>query len=236
MKKSWLIFLLLLLINNYANAFEKVIIILGQPGAGKGTQSQMLGKIFKRPVLAASNILRSEALLQTKLGTLYNEHISHDPETRAIFRSGLMMQNIAENNATKGLILEGWPNSSTTLNTFLMSKVSKEDILVVELFVPDEILLSRINHRKQCFKCGASYGLDKREKRENMCDVCQQELTIRKNDNVTDFKERLMRFKIKQRRYHQAYREHGIEIRTINAEGTPDEVHARILSSFLKKK
>jgi len=229
-KKSTLIVIFFFLLNYYANAFEQVVIILGPPGAGKGTQSQMLGKKLDWPVLGASNILRAEALLESKLGELYYNYISHDPETRAVFRTGVMMQNIARNNEKDGLILEGWPNSSASLNTFLMTKVPKQNILVIELVVPDEVLLARISQRKQCLKCGASYGLGKREEIENICNNCQEDLQIRLHDNEKEFKERLIRFKIKQKRYHDAYFEHGIRIISIDAEASPQEVNYGILN------
>ena len=222
---------MLFLFNNYAHALEKVVIILGQPGAGKGTQSQILGKILQWPVLAASNILRAETMSQSRLSVIYDDYISHDKRTRDIFRTGLMMQNIAALDKPTGIILEGWPNTTTSLNTFLMSSTPRKNIIVIELVVSDDELLERINHRKQCFKCGASYGRDLREKQENICDICGEELVIRKHDNETEYKERLKRFKHKQNKFREAYSYHGIEIIQIDGEGSPREIFDRIIRS-----
>jgi adenylate kinase len=225
---------MLFLMSNWVHALGKVVIILGQPGAGKGTQSQMLGKILQWPVFGASNILRAETLMKTPLSILYDDYISHDKRTRDIFRTGLMMQNIAAQSHQEGIILEGWPNTSTSLNTLLLSQIPRENLIVLELVVSGDELLKRIINRKQCPKCGASYSQILKEIEENICDNCNETLIIRKHDNEKEYIDRLKRFNIKQNRFREAYDEHKIEIIKIDAEGSPEEVYNRIIKSQLK--
>lgn len=226
MKITISLLFLLNLFNSNVLAINKAIIILGQPGAGKGTQAQLLSEKLKWPVLAASNLKRE--LAQLPVATIYSQHIKADEQTREIFKIGLMMREIPRRS--KGyVILENWPKTHASLEVLLLM-MEKKDILVIELLIPDDRSIERVAARKQCAQCGMTYGLARQEQKDNLCDSCGAPIVFRVHDNKEDYLKRLPRFHARQLVYHEIFKQHGIKIYEISADGDPQEINEQILS------
>lgn len=225
------ILILFYLLNNNLLAFEKVVIILGPPGSGKGTQAQLLRDELEWPALAHSAIKAQERINRPELTNIYNE-IKKDQWTKDIFKTGLMMINIGKNKSCSGIILENWPRTPEALSSFLLTL--PKAITVIELVAPEEALLSRVQKRKQCPQCGASYGHARQESTKNLCDECKALLITRLSDNPQNFPARLLEYRERQRIFRMTFKERGIAIHQINALGDPTEIHYQIMAIVLE--
>ena len=151
------------------------IILLGAPGAGKGTQAEVICKALNIPTISTGNMLRAAV----KAGTEY----------------GLKAKaaRIAEPDAQNGFILDGFPRTvpqAEALDTMGV-KIDK----VIEIYVPDETIQQRLSGRRVCLDCGATYHTAfKPSKVEGVCDVCGKPIVIRKDDEPATVISRLQTY------------------------------------------
>ena len=157
------------------------LILLGAPGAGKGTQAEVISEAKKIPQISTGNILR-EAV---KNGTEYGLKAKAAMESGSLVSDdvviGILKDRINEPDAQNGFILDGFPRTVPQAEALdaMGVKIDK----VVEIFVPDETIKQRVSGRRVCLDCGATYHVDfKPSKTEGVCDVCGKELVIRKDD------------------------------------------------------
>ena len=174
------------------------LILLGPPGAGKGTQAEVLAAKHKLVQLSTGAMLRAAVKAGTEVGR----------KAEAIMKKGglvsddivvrIIKDRIAEPDCANGFILDGFPRTlpqAAALEKMLKSAKRKLDA-VVELKVDDEVLVERISGRFSCSKCGAGYH-DKfqRPKVANVCDVCgSTEFVRRADDNAETVTNRLMAY------------------------------------------
>ena len=157
------------------------IILLGAPGAGKGTQAEVICKELKIPTISTGNMLRAAV----KAGTEYGLKAKAAMDAGALVSDdiviGILKDRIAEPDAQNGFILDGFPRTvpqAEALDTMGV-RIDK----VVEIFVPDEMIKRRVTGRRVCLDCGATYHIDyKPSKVEDVCDVCGKPIVIRKDD------------------------------------------------------
>lgn len=173
---------------------NKNIILLGAPGAGKGTQAQRIVEIYKIPHISTGDMFREEIKAGTELGLLANSFISKgnlvpDDVTIAIVKSRL-----SKSDCSDGYLLDGFPRTIPQAIALeeLTREIKREVNLVINIEVETEILIDRISGRRVCSKCGASYHVRNiPSKVEDVCDVCGSKLITRNDDNVDAFKVRL---------------------------------------------
>lgn len=170
------------------------IILLGGPGAGKGTQAKMLKDKYKLPHVSTGDILRKNIKKGTKLGQKaksYMEHGSLVPDKVAI---DLVIDRIAEDDCKDGYIFDGFPRTipqAEALDKNLESQNDKIDV-VINIQVSDESIVRRMSGRRACLKCGASYHIEhNRPKKEGICDVCETKLILRDDDMPETVSKRL---------------------------------------------
>ncbi len=157
------------------------IILLGAPGAGKGTQAEVICKELDIPTISTGNMLRAAV----KAGTEYGLKAKAAMDAGALVSDdiviGILKDRIAEPDAQNGFILDGFPRTvpqAEALDTMGV-RIDK----VVEIFVPDEMIKRRVTGRRVCLDCGATYHIDyKPSKVEDVCDVCGKPIVIRKDD------------------------------------------------------
>ncbi|MBQ6632911.1 MAG: adenylate kinase [Ruminococcus sp.] len=157
------------------------IILLGAPGAGKGTQAEVICKELNIPTISTGNMLRAAV----KAGTEYGLKAKAAMDAGALVSDdiviGILKDRIAEPDAQNGFILDGFPRTvpqAEALDTMGV-RIDK----VVEIFVPDEMIKRRVTGRRVCLDCGATYHIDyKPSKVEDVCDVCGKPIVIRKDD------------------------------------------------------
>lgn len=166
------------------------LILLGAPGAGKGTQAEVICDKLQIPAISTGNILREAVKNGTELGIKakgYMESGALVPDEVVI---GILKDRIAEDDCKNGFILDGFPR--TVPQAEALEKMGVVIDKVVEIFVPDEKIEQRLSGRRVCEVCGASYHVDyKPSKVDGVCDKCGGKTVQRKDDQPETIKERL---------------------------------------------
>lgn len=166
------------------------LIFLGAPGAGKGTQAEVVSDALNIPQISTGNILREAA----KNGTEYGLKAKAAMDAGALVSDdiviGILKERIAEDDCSKGFILDGFPRTVPQAEALdaMNIKIDK----VIEISVPDETIKTRVSGRRVCEGCGASYHVEyKPSKVEGICDKCGAATIIRKDDQPATVLERL---------------------------------------------
>lgn len=157
------------------------LILLGAPGAGKGTQAEVICDALKIPAISTGNMLRAAV----KAGTEYGLKAKAAMDAGALVSDdiviGILKDRINEPDAQNGFILDGFPRTVPQAEALDAMGVTIDK--VVEIHVADEKIKQRLSGRRVCLDCGATYHVDfKPSKVEGVCDVCGKELVIRKDD------------------------------------------------------
>ena len=166
------------------------LILLGAPGAGKGTQAEVISEALSIPQISTGNMLR-EAV---KNGTEYGLKAKAAMESGALVSDeiviGILKDRIAQDDCAKGFILDGFPRTVPQAEALDAMGVQIDKVL--ETFVPDETNKERVSGRRVCEGCGASYHIQfKPSKTEGTCDKCGAATIIRKDDKPETVLDRL---------------------------------------------
>ena len=214
------------------------IVLLGPPGAGKGTQAASLSRTLQIPHISTGDIVRDEIKKQTKLGKAirsYSEKGILVPDEIIV---QLLKKRIKKPDCQKGFILDGFPR--TIQQAEALDEISNID-LVVNLNVPDEIIIQRLSNRLTCGKCGAIYNkIVIKPERDNICDKCGNELYQRQDDTLEVIQERLKVYQEKTEPLIDYYKSRNLlkEIYCDALMTPPDVILRRIMAllSIIKKR
>jgi len=170
------------------------LMVFGAPGAGKGTQAKFLIEKYDIPQISTGDILRAAIADKTDMGMEAQNFMDEGklvPDSTII---GIIKDRLAEDDCKKGFILDGFPRTLGQAEALseLMANMKISLDKVISLNVPDELIVGRITGRRVCSSCGASFHVEfNPSKEENVCDYCNSELIIRKDDNAETVKSRL---------------------------------------------
>jgi adenylate kinase len=165
------------------------IILLGPPGAGKGTYASRLTPILGVPHISSGDIVRDEIKAQTELGNAIREYSDKGELVPDEIIIKLLAKTLRKPDSERGFILDGFPR--TIKQAEALDKISKID-LVINVNVPDEIIIKRLSNRIVCRKCGTIYNkLTLKPKKDNICDECGGQLYQREDDKPEVIQERL---------------------------------------------
>lgn len=157
------------------------LILLGAPGAGKGTQAEVISKELNIPTISTGNMLRAAVKAGTEYGVKAKAAMDAGDLVSDEIVIGILKDRIAEPDAQNGFILDGFPR--TVPQAEALDAMGVQIDKVVEIYVPDETIKQRVSGRRVCLDCGATYHVDfKPSKAEGVCDACGKELVIRKDD------------------------------------------------------
>ena len=166
------------------------LILLGAPGAGKGTQAEIICEKFSIPAISTGNIIREAIKNGTKVGLEAQSYIERGDLVPDEVVIGIIKERLAADDCKNGFILDGFPR--TIPQAEALDKLGVEIDCVLEIDVADKDVISRLSGRRVCEKCGASYHVQyKQPKNEDVCDLCGANLIMRKDDNPETIKERL---------------------------------------------
>ncbi|MBU5485053.1 adenylate kinase [Clostridium sp. MSJ-11] len=170
------------------------IILLGPPGAGKGTQAKLISNEYSIPHISTGDIFRKNISEQTPLGVKAKSYMDKGQLVPDELTIEIVNDRLQEDDCKKGFLLDGFPRTvsqAEALDSFLQQKGTKIDkALLIE--VPHEFILERMTGRRVCKDCGASYHVKfNPSKVESVCDLCGGELIQRKDDSEETVKERL---------------------------------------------
>ena len=166
------------------------IILLGAPGAGKGTQAEVICKALNIPTISTGNMLRAAVKAGTEYGLKAKAAMDAGDLVSDDIVIGILKDRIAEPDAQNGFILDGFPRTVPQAEALDVMGVKIDK--VIEIYVPDETIQQRLSGRRVCLDCGATYHTAfKPSKVEGVCDVCGKPIVIRKDDEPETVKNRL---------------------------------------------
>lgn len=166
------------------------LILLGAPGAGKGTQAEVICEALKIPTISTGNMLRAAVKNGTKSGLEAKGYMDSGKLVPDEVVIGILKDRIAEDDCKNGFILDGFPRTVPQAEALDSMGVTIDK--VVEIYVPDEKIKQRLSGRRVCEGCGNSYHVDfKPTKVEGICDACGAKTVIRKDDEPATVESRL---------------------------------------------
>ena len=170
------------------------IVMLGAPGAGKGTQAIKIADKYDIPHISTGDIFRANIKCGTELGQKAKSYIDKGELVPDEVTIGMLLDRIAQDDCKNGYVLDGFPRTipqAESLTEALKSQGDRIDF-ALNIDVPDEAIIKRMSGRRACPKCGATYHIVyAAPKTENICDKCGTELIIRSDDKPETVKDRL---------------------------------------------
>jgi adenylate kinase len=207
------------------------IILLGPPGAGKGTQAQRLQSDVGMVQLSTGDMLRAAVKSGSPLGQKAKGIMEAGQLVPDDLMVGLIEDRIAQPDCAKGFILDGFPRTAAQAEALdtMLAKLGKKLDKVIEMEVDEAALTRRIVGRFTCAKCGTGYhDKFKRPKIEGVCDVCgSKEFTRRKDDTAETMKTRMAAYRAQTEPLLPYYRGKGI-LRKVDGMATMDEVYRQV--------
>ena len=157
------------------------LVLLGPPGAGKGTQAAKLAKEFNIPAISTGHIIRNAIAEKTPVGVEAKGYIDRGELVPDSIVVEMVKERLKESDCQNGYILDGFPR--TVSQAEIMEKLPIEVDLVLEISVDTEIIVDRLSGRRECQTCGATYHVtDNPPKQEGVCDSCGGVVTHRMDD------------------------------------------------------
>ena len=174
--------------------FVMKIIMLGAPGAGKGTQAKQIAQAYDIPHISTGDIFRANIKEGTELGKKAQEYMDKGLLVPDELVCDLVVDRIHKDDCEKGYILDGFPRTIPQANALdeALAKDGKKIEFAIDIEVPDENIINRMSGRRACVGCGATYHIKYNPtKVEGICDVCGEKLILRDDDKPETVKNRL---------------------------------------------
>ena len=170
------------------------IIMLGAPGAGKGTQAKKIAEKYQIPHISTGDIFRANIKGGTELGMKAKTFMDQGMLVPDEITIGMLMDRIGQEDCINGYVLDGFPRTipqAESLTKALAERGEKVDY-AINVDVPDENIINRMSGRRACLGCGATYHITFNPPvKEGICDTCGQELVLRDDDRPETVKKRL---------------------------------------------
>ncbi len=205
------------------------IVLLGAPGAGKGTQAEVVCEKLNIPTISTGNILRAAIKDGTELGKKAKAFMDAGDLVPDDVIIGIIKDRLNESDAQNGFVLDGVPRTIAQAKAIDTMGIRIDK--AVNIDVSDEEIISRVSGRRVC-SCGASYHtLYKKPKVEGICDVCGKELLVRDDDKPETVKARLVNYHKLTSPLQDYYKEQGKYI-NISGIGKVSEITNSILTAL----
>jgi adenylate kinase len=205
------------------------LVLLGPPGAGKGTQGVMLAERYGIPQISTGEILRDQVQRGTKLGITARSYMDRGEYVPDDVVVSMVMDRLAEPDADKGFILDGFPRTVAQAMALERALEAAGDPLtaVLKYSIGGEVAVHRLVGRSTCSNCGRTYHAEfKPPAVEGICDVCGGRLEKRADDDELTVRRRLAVYREQAASLEQFYAERDL-LHQVDAEATPDEVIER---------
>ena len=170
------------------------IIMLGAPGAGKGTQAKQIADKYGVPHISTGDIFRANIKNGTELGKKAKEYMDQGLLVPDELTCDLVMDRIQQDDCKNGFILDGFPRTIPQAEalTAALEKIGQKMDYAIDVEVPDDNIINRMSGRRACVACGGTYHIKfNPTKKEGICDACGGELILRDDDKPETVKQRL---------------------------------------------
>ena len=204
------------------------LILLGAPGAGKGTQAEVLSKLLEIPTISTGNILRSAMKEGTPIGLQAKAYVEAGQLVPDDVIIGIIKDRLAQDDCAKGYILDGVPRTIPQAEAMEKMGIAIDCALSIE--VEDQVIVDRLGGRRVCKDCGATYHmLSHRPQKDGVCDECGGEVICRKDDDPETVKARLVTYHRETEPLKAFYAERGL-LRTVENQPSAAETTVVIRS------
>ena len=209
------------------------LILLGAPGAGKGTQAELLVKQLGIPAISTGNMLREAMANGTELGKKAKKYMDEGALVPDELILGIVADRVSQPDCCKGFILDGVPRTLAQAEALEEKGVRIDHVISIE--VDDAAIEGRMTGRRVCAKCGASYHIVANPpKTEGVCDSCGGELIIRKDDKPETVRHRLEVYHASTEVLKDYYAKLG-RLRTVNGDQSIEGANEDILKAIEAK-
>ena len=205
---------------------QKNLILLGPPGAGKGTQAKELSAKLSVPHISTGDMLREAVREGTPLGLKAKAVMERGELVSDELLTGIVKERLSKADCDGGFILDGYPRnlSQADILAGILADLGKSDLLAVELEVADDVIVNRLGSRRSCPACGAVYNLVfSPPAKEGVCDKCGAGLVLRNDDKENVIRERLRVYHEKTAPLSEYYKQRG-RLKTVPGDVPPAEV------------
>ncbi|MCR5604330.1 MAG: adenylate kinase [Lachnospiraceae bacterium] len=170
------------------------IIMLGAPGAGKGTQAKMIAEKYGIPHVSTGDIFRANIKNQTELGMEAKKYMDQGLLVPDELTVKILLDRVAKDDCKNGYVLDGFPRTIPQAEVLdkAVAELNESIDFAINVDVKDESIIKRMSGRRACLKCGATYHIEHiPPKQEGICDSCGSELVLRDDDKPETVKKRL---------------------------------------------
>lgn len=187
------------------------IILMGPPGAGKGTHAKWMEEDFNIPHISTGDMFREAIASGSELGRKIKDVINAGGLVSDELTCALVKDRLSQPDCANGYLLDGFPRTIPQAEELRKMGKGIAPTCVVNISCPEEVLISRIAGRRVCPKCGASFNVNTmKPKKEGICDYCGSTLVQRKDDNEESFRIRLENYRNSTAPLLGFYQEEGI--------------------------
>ncbi len=202
------------------------LILLGAPGAGKGTQAEILSRELGIPTISTGNILRAAMKAGTPVGVQAKSYVDAGKLVPDDIIIGIIRERLAQEDCKKGYILDGVPRTIPQAET--MEEMGVEIDCALSIEISDEVIVQRMSGRRTCKDCGQTFHIvSNPPKTEGVCDACGGELHVRKDDAPETVKARLEVFHRDTEPLKLFYAQRG-KLKTVENQSTIEATTAEI--------
>lgn len=206
------------------------LVLLGAPGAGKGTQAEIISEKYNIPTISTGNIIRVALKNGTEMGLKAKAYIDSGRLVPDDVVIGIIKERLAQSDCQNGFILDGFPRTIPQAEALDNMNISVDAALSIE--VSDREIVKRMSGRRVCEKCGASYHTEfKKPKSEGICDTCGGTLVIRKDDEPDTVLDRLDIYHKQTEPLKSYYKEQG-KLITVQGQNKVEDTTALVLAAL----
>ena len=210
------------------------MVLLGPPGAGKGTQAKLLEQEFGAVQISTGDILRKAVADQSPLGKQAEDYIKRGALVPDDLITNLIAERLQQADSARGFLLDGFPRTIPQAQSLdgLLKKLALSLNGVLSVQVPRAVIIERLAGRRTCKECGAlCHMVFDPPKRDGVCDRCGGELFQREDDKEETIANRLAVYDAQTAPLVDYYRRQGI-LQEINGVGSIDEIRARVIKAL----
>ena len=208
------------------------IIMLGAPGAGKGTQAAVLCEHFGIPTISTGNMIREALKNGTEMGLKAKSFMDEGKLVPDEVVIGIVKERLSQDDCSKGFILDGFPRTIPQAEALdaALEKINEKMDYAIDVDVPDENIVNRMSGRRACLNCGATYHLISiPPKVEGICDRCGSEIVLREDDKPETVQKRLKVYHEQTQPLIDYYKNQGI-LKSVDGTQPMDEVFKAIVT------
>ena len=208
------------------------IIMLGAPGAGKGTQAKQIADKYSIPHISTGDIFRANIKNGTELGKKAKQYMDQGALVPDELTCDLVMDRIQQDDCKSGFVLDGFPRTIPQAEALdaALGKINEKMDYAIDVDVPDENIVNRMSGRRACLNCGATYHLISiPPKVEGICDRCGSEIVLREDDKPETVQKRLKVYHEQTQPLIDYYKNQGI-LKSVDGTQPMDEVFKAIVT------